>query len=183
MTYESKAIWGATIASGIEGSSGCILETIPTMREDADYIILSGGANDFYALSGGREQLGAISSGYAAALDTTTFCGALESMLKQAIERWPGKKILYVITHRMLDIGHADLQNWVSMLIEILEKWGIPYVDLWHDMPSLMLGVLKNPYTSMGNTEYSGTGDGLHPNEEGYRLYYVPRIESRLKAI
>ena len=88
-----------------------------------------------------------------------------------------------MITHRMLDISNKDLQTWVSTLIEILKKWGIPYVDLWHDMPSLALSNLKNLYTTNGNTVYEGTGDGLHPNEDGYRLYYVPRVENRMQCI
>lgn len=184
MTYECKAIWGATIASGVSGSSGCILDTISQMRSDSDYIILSGGANDFYALADGRETLGEISSGYSGSLDTSTLCGAAESLCKAAINKWPGKKILYVITHRMLDISEQEaLQTHVSKLIQILEKWGIPYVDLWHDMPSLAYGALKNLYTSNGNTVYEGTGDGIHPNKDGYRLYYVPRVEAKLKSI
>lgn len=184
MEYESKAIWGATLAKGVSGSSGCILETIETMREDADYIILSGGANDFYHVSNGNEQLGSVSGGYTAALDETTFCGAIESLCKKSIEKWPGKKVLYVITHRMTDISdQTALQTHVETLREILVKWGIPYVDLWHEMPSLMLPALKDRYTSNGNTVYEGTGDGLHPNEDGYRLYYVPRVEAKMKAI
>lgn len=184
MDYETKAIWGATLARDVEGSSGCILDTLATMRDDADYIVLSGGANDFYYLSRGAEQFGEITAGYTATLDGTTFCGAVESLCRDSIERWPGKKILYVITHRMTDITDQDgLQGYVAALREILEKWGIPYVDLWRDMPSLMLPALKNTYTSMGNTEYNGTGDGLHPNEDGYNLYYVPRVEAKLKAL
>lgn len=183
MTYESKAIWGATVARGIERSQGCILDTLEQMREDADYIVLSGGANDFYFLSSGDETLGEVTSGYDATLDPTTFCGAVESMCKTAINRWTEGKIIYVITHRMLDIGHEDLQSWVDTLILILEKWGITYVDLWHDMPSLMLPALKNKYTSMGNVEYDGNGDGLHPNENGYRMFYVPRVEAKLRGI
>lgn len=183
MTYETKAIWGATLASGIQGSSGCILNTLANMRADADYVILSGGANDFYYLASGAEKLGAVTTGYAATLDTTTFCGAVESLCKTAINKWVGKKILYVITHRMLDVSEQTTSQAVSILKQILEKWGIPYVDLWHDMPSLMFDSLKNLYTSNGNTVYSGVGDGLHPNEEGYRRYYVPRVEAKLLAI
>lgn len=184
MKHSIKAIWGATIARGISNTSGCILDTLANMSEDADYILLSGGANDFYALSDGRETKGVITEGYDATLDETTFCGAVESLCKTAINKWVGKKILYVITHRMIDIGDkTTLETNVATLIQILEKWGIPYVDLWHDMPSLMLPTLKNLYTTMGNAEYTGTGDGLHPNEDGYELYYVPRIETKLKSI
>lgn len=179
MIYDGQAIWGATLASGIENSSGCILDTLSNMRGDADYVILSGGANDFYYLTDGTEQMGEMTSTWGTTFDTTTFLGALEQLCCSAIEKWPGKKILYVITHRMSGIS----ETYVSKMIEVLRKWGIPYVDLWHDMPSLYLDALKNTYTSMGNAEYNGTGDGLHPNEAGYKAYYVPPVESKMKSI
>ncbi len=184
MTYETKAIWGATIATNIRYASGCILDTLSQMRDDADYIILSGGANDFYYLNSGKEQLGEITDGYTDTFDTDTFCGALETMCKTAIEKWVGKKIVFVITHRMLDISdQTRLQHYIETLIKVLEKWGVPYVDLWRNVPSLMLPSLKDSYTTMGNTEYNGTGDGLHPNEEGYRKFYVPKVEAILKTL
>ena len=186
MKYTSRAIWGGTLASNISGSSGAIVSTIANMNSDADYILLSGGTNDFTYVSLGTEEIGTITTGYTGPFNTDTLCGALESICYQAINKWPGKKILYVITHRSLNYGttYIDIMNnCCNKMIEILEKWGIPYVDLYHGMPSLFLPALKDLYTTNGNTEYSGVGDGLHPNEDGYKLYYLPPIESKLKEL
>ena len=183
MQYTSNAIWGATLARNIEDSSGCILDTLAEMP-NADYIVLSGGANDCYAIKDGRETLGTITTGYNESFDESTMCGALESMCKTAINKWNTGKILYVITHRILDVYNPEyLDETVDKIIEVLRKWGIPYVDLWHDIPSLGFASKKNLYTTMGNSEYHGTGDGLHPNYEGYIKYYCPQIESKLNSI
>lgn len=181
MTYDSSAIWGASIAHGIEDTSGCVLDTVPNMSDDADYIILSGGANDCYAIHDGREQLGQITEGYDNPFNESTFCGAMESLCQKAITKWPDKIILFVITHRMLDVYNpSSLDDIISKQIEILNKWGIPFVDLWHNIPSLGFASKKHKYTTMGNTTYNGTGDGLHPNYDGYIKYYVPMIEKKL---
>nr|DAU96044.1 MAG TPA: GDSL like Lipase Acylhydrolase [Caudoviricetes sp.] len=183
MPYTSNAIWGATLARNIKDSSGCILDTLAEMP-NADYIVLSGGANDCYAIKDGREALGTITAGYDESFDESTMCGALESMCKTAINKWNTGKILYVITHRILDVYNPEyLDGTVDKIVEVLRKWGIPYVDLWHDIPSLGFASKKNLYTTMGNSEYHGTGDGLHPNYEGYIKYYCHQIESKLNSI
>ena len=183
MPYTSNAIWGATLARNIEGSSGCILDTLTEMP-NADYIVLSGGANDCYAVKDGRESIGTITAGYNESFDESTMCGALESMCKTAIDKWNTGKIIYVITHRIMDVYNPEyLDGTIDKIIEVLRKWGIPYVDLWHDIPSLGFTSKKNLYTTMGNSEYNGTGDGLHPNYDGYIKYYCPQIESKLNSI
>lgn len=183
MPYTSNAIWGATLARNIEGSSGCILDTLTEMP-NADYVVLSGGANDCYAVKDGRESIGTITAGYNESFDESTMCGALESMCKTAIDKWNTGKIIYVITHRIMDVYNPEyLDGTIDKIIEVLHKWGIPYVDLWHDISSLGFTSKKNLYTTMGNAEYNGTGDGLHPNYDGYIKYYCPQIESKLNSI
>ena len=188
MDYKTFAIWGASIADNIPETSGCILRTLDKMPDDTDYVILSGGANDIYAVNAGREQMGTISYAYDAQLDETTLCGALESMCKKALKKWHSKKILYVITHRIgvwsSQKEYETEEKCVENIIKILEKWGIPYVDLFHSVPCFTADVtMKNLYTTMGNTEYNGVGDGLHPNLQGYRLFYVPRIQAKLLTL
>lgn len=185
MTFESKAIWGATLPLN-EHSSGSILNTIQNMRSDADYIVLSGGVNDWYHIQAGREELGVITQGYDETLNTNTFYGALESMCKTSLEKWIGKKIIYVITHKPLDLSTEKLaivDTYVEGMKKILNKWGIPFVDLYNTMPSLFLPYLKDLYTTNGNAIYNGVGDGLHPNKDGYITYYNPKVESLLKSI
>lgn len=188
MLYENKGIWGSVLPKSVtvDGTTlPSILETIDTMRADADYIILSGGINDFTYIQSGKEQFGKMSSGFET-FDETTYCGAFESMLKKAVLKWKGKKILFVIEHKM-----ASLNSYVGMEIEkvylpetisILEKWGIPYVDLYHETPALgLIPELRDQYTWDSNGD--GVGDGWHPTRLGYELFYVPKIEAKLKTI
>ena len=169
----------------VEGKH-CISRTVANMREDADYIILEGGVNDLYK----NRPLGTISEGYNAILDDTTFYGAFENMLKQALIRFPGKKIGYIAVHKMtryFDANQAE-ENAYHAAIKCCQKWGIPVLDLNVSCPPF--GYLRNDpdtkfiadlYTE--DTTGTGVGDGWHPNEEGYKMYYVPQIEAWLKTL
>ena len=117
-------------------------------------------------------SIGEVTNGYTTTLDDTTFCGALESMFKQAIDRFPGKKIGFIITHRMSE----SFVTFYPKIIEICEKWGIPYCDLFTKCPPLN-------YIPYLKANYTKDGDGWHPNELGYKEYYVPKIESWLKTL
>lgn len=152
----------------------CISESIANLRSDADYVILEGGGNDAWY---GTQviPLGTLSSGYSATLDTTTFAGAFENMLKSAIARFPNAKIGYIFPHKC--IANFDSPNgaYRNMAISALEKWGIPYCDLNVSVPPLgYIDDLKSTYTA---------GDGVHPNEAGYRTFYVPKIVAFMQTM
>lgn len=152
----------------------CISESISDLRSDADYVILEGGGNDaWYGTS--VIPLGTLSSGYSATLDTTTFAGAFENMLKSAIARFPNAKIGYIFPHKC--IANFDMPSgaYHTLAISALEKWGIPYLDLNIMTPPLgYIDDLKSTYTA---------GDGIHPNESGYRTFYVPKIVAFMQTM
>lgn len=189
MIFQNKAIWGAVFATGIKDSNmralDSIYPTIAQMDADADYVIISGGVNDFSYMYLGNEPVGSISKYYEDVnYDTGTYCGALEQICKDALVKWHGKKVLFVIEHRMNSMQKEETEGELDYLIKntympltkrILEKWGMPYVDLYTSTPTLCnINYLKNNYT---------IGDGWHPNEVGYRAYYIPQIEAKLKSI
>ena len=180
MIYENIAISGATITQGIvDNNTGknrhWISATINNMREDADYVLLEGAVND--ASQSVPVPIGVISEGYNSSLDVNTFCGAFESMLKQALERFSGKKIGFVLVHKMCDgFNSSKPKNYYHYAIEILEKWGIPYVDLNIKCPPLN-------YINSLKTVYTNNGDGWHPNELGYKKYYCDKIEQFLISL
>ena len=180
MIYENIAVSGATITQGIVDSNTSknrhwISATINNMREDADYVLLEGGVND--ASQSVPVPIGVITEGYNSTLDVNTFCGAFESMLKQALERFPGKKIGFVLVHKMHEgFNSSKSKNYYHCVIEILEKWGIPYVDLNTKCPPLN-------YINSLKTVYTNNGDGWHPNELGYKKYYCDKIEQFLISL
>jgi lysophospholipase L1-like esterase len=177
MTYENVAVSGGTITAETYSASGSarhwISRTISKMRDDADYIVLEGGVNDA-SLS---IPLGEITSDYISTLDDTTYCGAFESMLKQALGKYPSKKIGYIMVHKMeknFDSRYED--NHYQMSKKICEKWGVPYLDLNIECPPLnYIPSLKATYTK--------DGDGWHPNELGYKKYYVDKIVHWLESL
>ena len=186
MTVENIGVSGATIMYAEGTGKHCISRTVVNMREDADYIILEGGVNDLYS----DRPLGAMSDGYNATLDDTTFYGAFENMLKQALIRFHGKKIGYIAVHKMTQYFDSDKteDNAYHAAIKCCKKWGIPVCDLNISCPPF--GYLRsnpdtvfipNIYTEDTSTE--GVGDGWHPNEQGYLKYYVPKIEAWLKTL
>ena len=175
MAYQNVAVAGGTIAAEQYDSSfnprHWICRTITSMDADADYAILEGGVN-------GTEEIGTITSGYTSELDDTTFAGAFESMLKQAILRFKGKKVGFIFVHKMASwfSSNGDDNNRYYIAKKCCEKWGVPYCDLNTKCPPL--GYIQDLADA-----YTLNGDGWHPNEAGYKAYYVNEIEAWLKTL
>ena len=172
MTVQNVAVGGGTVAY-VNANTFCISRSISSMRSDADFVLLEGGGND--ADSG--VPLGTLSSGYTATLDDTTFAGAIESMFKAAIARFPDKKIGYVFIHKCASLFDSRVSNsYYDMAKSACEKWGIPYLDLNTQVPPLN-------YIADLKTTYTANGDGYHPNELGYRTFYVPKVTAFLNTM
>lgn len=172
MTVQNVGMSGGTIAN-VSGHH-CISGTVSDMRSDADYAIFEGGINDCDL----SVPLGSISSGFTATLDSSTFAGAFEQMLKSAIARFPTAKIGYIFIHKCYGgFESTDGANsYYGIAKAACEKWGIPYLDLNTQTPPLR-------YIDALRTAYTLSGDGIHPNAEGYELFYVPKIEAWMKTL
>lgn len=172
MTLQNIAVGGGTVAY-VNANTFCISRSTSSMRSDADFVLLEGGGND--ADSG--VPLGTLSSGYTATLDDTTFAGAIESMFKTALARFPDKKIGYVFIHKCASLFDSRVSNsYYDMAKSACEKWGIPYLDLNTQVPPLN-------YIADLKTTYTANGDGYHPNELGYRTFYVPKVTAFLNTM
>lgn len=182
MTLDKKAVSGGTIAdlSKRYPNKHCICNTVSDMAKDADYAIFEGGYNDWYLWS----QIGAITDTMSADLDTSKFYGALESICRQALNIWKGKKIGFVITHKINDAWriqkqegntYPTLEGYYDAIRKVCEKYSIPYLDL--------------SKVSRFNTEladyklYTYNSDGIHLIEEGYEIFYVPLIERWMEQL
>lgn len=183
MTVDNHAIWGAIIpqghprASGDVTDIGCIHDTLDDMDTDADIVIMSGSINDCEYYSD-TNFLGEITGDFSTELDLTTFYGALEDMCKKALQKWAGKPIIYVIEHRMTLDNTTYGQYYLKLheaIVKVMNKWGISIVDLFNDCPSLNC--------NNGYKEKYTTGDGTHPNYEGYERFYVPRVYAEIKKL
>lgn len=181
MTYENLGVHGGTITAEVYRDDNTprfwISRAVENMRADADYAIFEGGVNDASL----NVPLGSITSDYTSELDDTTFAGAFESMLKQAVNRFAGKKIGYIFVHKMSsrflstdELGEVETHYTIAK--KCCEKWGVPYLDLNAHCPlSKYVEALKDTYTN--------NQDGWHPNEAGYLAYYCDPIENWLKRL
>ena len=172
MVSNNYAVGGATITAETITQAGVnrhwISRDVDNMTSDTDYIIFNGGVNDGSL----GVEMGTITNGYDNTFDDTTFCGAFESLINKLYEKYPDKKIGFVQVHKMSESQSV----YVPKTIEILKKWGVPYIDLYTQAPPLgYITNLKNNYTN--------NADGWHPNELGYRAFYVDKIESWLKTL
>lgn len=183
MTVDNHAIWGAIIPQGHPRASGditdigCIHDTLDSMDADADIVVMSGSINDCEYYSD-ESFLGEITGDFSSELDLTTFYGALEDMCKKALQKWAGKPIIYVIEHRMTLDNTGYGQFYLKLhkaIIDVMNKWGISIVDLFNDCPSLK-------HNDGYKAQYT-TGDGTHPNYEGYERFYVPRVYAAIKKL
>ncbi|MBQ7362979.1 MAG: SGNH/GDSL hydrolase family protein [Clostridia bacterium] len=192
MQYQNVAIGGGTVAAETYYDDGrprhWICRTIDKMDADADFAIIEGGVNDASLFGGGgNPALGTISKGYGAELDDTTFAGAFESMLKQLLIRFHGKKMGYIAVHKMTRHFSSEYKgedNFYLTAKLCCEKWGVPFLDLNITVPPFAY------FTPEGDPElyavrqaYTNNGDGWHPNEAGYRKYYCDKIEAWLKTL
>ncbi|MCI8497766.1 MAG: BppU family phage baseplate upper protein, partial [Clostridiales bacterium] len=92
MTLTSYAVSGAGV--GPYGTS--VLSQLQNATQtEADFVLLEGGYND--CLHQDMVPTGSISTGYDATLNSSTFCGALESLLKLARQTYTDAQIVYVI--------------------------------------------------------------------------------------
>jgi len=182
-TYDNRGRGGGTLASGTSATRQ-VVNDITNMPNDADLICFEGGINDYWL----SVPLGDyVENDYSGTLDITTVCGALESIFRQAIQKWVGKPICFIIVHKIKSTvyvansaGYTFAQAREKM-IGICEKYAIPYYDAFADSGLNAYNDIQNNTFLTSNA--TGTGDGCHPNENGYKKYYVPQLIDLFNAI
>lgn len=187
MPYKNYAIGGGTLTEGFPLTQKghirhCVSVTIEKMHTeypDADYVILEGGTNDADLFVRHFDELGermGVSDPYdfSGEYDRTTFLGALDSIFYRATKYWCGKKIGFIIAHKMgPEPERAENRRlYFDKCAEVAKKWGIPVLDLWN-------GCYLNPFVKwMYNSERTPEenkdandgfySDGQHMTEKGY---------------
>ena len=182
-TYDNQGVGGGVFIS--HDTSHSIVDNLTNLPTDGDLYCFEGGVNDYSIAA----PLGSFSpTDYNTELDTTTFCGAVEQVCRYSMEKFVGKPICFIIVHKCPycafvpnDIG-LTFDDYRQKMIGILEKYSIPYYDAFKESGlNGMNEVHKANYFIID--EKSGTGDGWHPNEEGYRRYYVPQLIALFEKI
>lgn len=180
MVYENVGHGGATVtAETYSRSTGnakpWLCRMVTNMSADADYAIIEGGINDGWDETV-QGKIGSITKGYDAVLDDTTYYGAFESMLKQLVTKFQGKKIGYIAVpkiHGMYD-SSRNAPNMYHIALECCAKWGVPVCDL---------NTITPPVEYLADLGTTYTADACHPTYEGYLKYYCDPIEAWMKTL
>ena len=169
---------GAIIATNTNENRVYINTMVSKVDPNADFVIIQGGSNDASIST----PMGAITEGFTAELDVTTYYGAFENLCKTLVTQCAGKKIGYIARHRNSPTDKYSYTwlpketNYYDPAIAVCEKWGVPYLDLNRHCPPLgCISSLREAYTA--------NGDGSHPNEDGYNKYYVDRIAAWMETL
>ena len=134
---------------------------VEAMEQGADLVCVFGGTNDYCH---GDAPLGKLG-------DTTpdTFYGALYTVSKMLVNKYPNAKIAFFTPlHRSderifakRDDGTWKLADYVNAVKRNAEYFAFPVLDLWNAEEF-------QPPIPQGNSRYFC--DGLHPNDDGYRI-------------
>lgn len=162
---------GASV-SNCRGANTIMNQLIQTKNAGRQYdiIVLHGGVNDAWD----GVEVGTIEEGYLPTdeYDPSTFAPALEQTLSYIEDNFPEAEVCYIINFKFLNakmgLKLMEMDPYVDATIEICEKWGIRYLDLYHNEE-----LVDRLHPKKGST-YSGTylHDFVHPSTRGYDLLY-----------
>lgn len=131
------------------------------IEPDADVICLFGGINDYL----NNVEIGTNNDG-----DLTHFKYAYEQIIRGLMNNNPRSKIFVITPHHIANqsincfnpngAGYT-LKDYVNVIYEICELYGVPIVDLYKNFS-------VSPYIGYHHNFY--IPDGIHPNKAGMKL-------------
>lgn len=179
---------GSALARGVkwsedgEGERPTIINMVPKLEGEFDYIVVEGGINDFW----NHAPLGELSETFDGGYDEFTSIGALEEIFYELGRQHGESKIGYVFQHDPFTYDAEDgYAKYYEAYKAVCDKWSVPYLDLY-EANNQTVGV--NVRDAEQRKLYFGTdtnpeGDGAHPNELGYKVIYVEPIVDWLKTL
>ena len=193
---KNYAVGGGIISEGLCYQSGAPRHSVSASLEqmyeeypNADYIVIEGGTNDadLHSHIEDRDLRGSFDPyDYSGNYDRETFAGALESIFYRATKYFRGKKICYIVAHKMTwGPCFINRRSYFDLAIEICKKWGIPYLDLWNTCylnSSLPWMYDKEKDAEQNEAAGSMYIDSQHLSSRGYDLT-ADIIDSFLKTL
>lgn len=176
MRLTKVAISGTTFAKR-DGLTNSILEQVESIDKEYDYIIVEGGFNDYFQRDNGV-SIGTIPKNMNSSRDDKTTYGALDSICLWLKQNYPASKILFVVPHKIMTITgviDSEFYPYLQAIRDVCEKYSIRYADI------ALKGGCTPFYQSFRDKYFSG--DGIHPNLDGYKTFYVPVIESEMEMM
>ena len=176
MSMKKVAVSGTTFAKR-DGLTNSILEQVQTMDKMYDYVLIEGGFNDYFQKNKGV-AIGTMPKNMNSSRDDKTTYGALDSICLWLKQKYPSSKLLFIVPHKiMTSTGVLDdgFYPYLQAIRDVCEKYSISYADI------ALKGGCTPFYKEFRDTYFSG--DGIHPNLDGYESFYVPRIEAEMETL
>lgn len=144
------------------------------MEDNADYVVVLGGANDRRLNAPIGENTDEI---------PTTFKGALNLLIAGLTRKYPRAKILFMTNYcrsrEVNTLGFSD-PDYVSAMEEICRLWSIPCYNNYANCGISFLNPAQIPWIDEGVT--FGEKENHHFSEEAYE-WLLPRYEALLAAL
>lgn len=181
-TYANQAVGGGTLSYVDSQASHSVVHNLSNLPVDGDIYCFEGGINDWWS----SRQLGTFDeTDYTSTPDESTITGAMEKIFRYALSNFVGKPIVFVIIHKVSSpystFAGVTFAQIRERMIAVCTKYSIPYFDAWKE--SGLNGTItaqKNAYLDANQDQ---TPDGTHPNEAGYKKFYVPQLLSLLESV
>lgn len=187
MVCTDFAVSGSTMSTAGGGNYTLkrINDAISASSITPDFVLLAGGINDLKVTSVGdfsepssNDDFG---EKYIGLLDTSNFSGAFETAIYRILNAWPGTQLIYMTEHKMPSHYNDGTETLYQTAKKICKKWCVPILDMWNSGGLNMSVLANNKAYGTGDVNLDGTHtDTTHPNGEAYRLYYVPKLKSKL---
>ena len=187
MVCTDFAVSGSTMSTAEGGNYTLkrINDAISANPITPDFVLLAGGINDLKVTSVGdfsepssNDDFG---EEYIGLLDTSNFSGAFETAIYRILNAWPGTQLIYMTEHKMPSHYNDGTETLYQTAEKICKKWCVPILDMWNSGGLNMSVLANNKAYGTGDVNLDGIHtDTTHPNGEAYRLYYVPKLKSKL---
>ena len=175
MTVYNHGINGCPVAQQtIEPQRVPMCVRYADMEDGADYVVVLGGANDKRL----HVPLGEIDS-----QDTSTFCGALNTLILGITAKYPKAKFLFLTNYDRWrsknNEGLSDI-DYVDAMITVCARWGMPCFDNYRNAGFSFYNPAQCEWIDEGCV-LEGKSN-RHFSDEGYD-FLLTRYEALLEAL
>ena len=182
LNFVNYGIGGTTLARKTTSDTTAMSVRYTSMQAEADIITVWGGVNDFGYSYG---QVGGNTLGVMGDTSIDTVYGALDTLIKGLITKYPGKKVGFIITPpvsnamgmRSANAKGKTLAQYCQAVRDVCEWYSIPYLDL-HKVSGISEGNVNIMTSNVGGT----APDGLHPSMQAFEFMKY-RLADFIKSI
>ncbi|MGF2082001.1 SGNH/GDSL hydrolase family protein [Enterococcus casseliflavus] len=179
-SYASDPYWklinerSAKLAITVDAKSGSRIVKADDRTDSLAerYTAVGSGYDMAYIFMGTNDAQGTVPIGSIDSTDVTTLQGSLNVAITHWMNTYPKMKIAIITPIQRQGNLAGRLRTYSDAIIEIAEKYGIPYFD----------GLKNSMYLTNIEVRTALSTDGLHPNNDGH-AYIANRFESFLSSI